>query len=295
SALVNFGADGPAAGGGFSFTADAAAAMAALGLQSKGGALSFAIVGNSLIGYVDNGNGTYNPIGDRTVLSFTLDSHGNFTFRLYDQLDHVKPAPGSADDNTDLVAKGGSINAIDFGSVIKATDGDGDSVTLTGKANVTVRDDVPVVNLALTGNSVVHDETPGAQGGTNDVPAGLGQLAMQLLFSGIANKGNDPDVAGSGAIGYAYNTLFTYSSNTGADEPSSKTLSLQIVGGNGVLSGLKTTTGDGILLFQEGGFVVGRVGGANGQAAFAIAIDGLGGVSVAQYLSLAHGNTGSAN
>ncbi|MDW6026543.1 DUF5801 repeats-in-toxin domain-containing protein, partial [Mesorhizobium sp. BAC0120] len=68
SALVNFGADGPAAGGGFSFTADAAATMAALGLQSKGGVLSFAVVGNALIGYVDNGNGKYNAIGDRTVL-----------------------------------------------------------------------------------------------------------------------------------------------------------------------------------------------------------------------------------
>ncbi|MFD1944580.1 hypothetical protein, partial [Paradevosia shaoguanensis] len=46
--LVNFGADGPGANGGFGFTANAAATLAALGLTSHGDALSFSVSGNVL-------------------------------------------------------------------------------------------------------------------------------------------------------------------------------------------------------------------------------------------------------
>ncbi|RAZ81661.1 hypothetical protein DPM33_35650, partial [Mesorhizobium hawassense] len=63
----------------------------------------------------------------------------------------------------------------------------------------------------------------------------------------------------------------------------------------GVDSGLTTTDGTKIFLFKQGDVVVGRIGAdaataANGLAAFAVAIDSSGFVSVAQYASLHHGS-----
>ncbi|RAZ82482.1 hypothetical protein DPM33_34660 [Mesorhizobium hawassense] len=60
-------------------------------------------------------------------------------------------------------------------------------------------------------------------------------------------------------------------------------------------SGLTTTDGTKIFLFKQGDVVVGRIGAdaataANGLAAFAVAIDSSGFVSVAQYASLHHGS-----
>jgi len=54
-------------------------------------------------------------------------------------------------------------------------------------------------------------------------------------------------------------------------------------------SGLDTTNGTSIFLFKEGDLVVGRIGGAAGAAAFAIAINSTSDVvSVAQYASIKH-------
>src|SRR5690606_9508929 len=135
-------------------------------------------------------------------------------------------------------------------------------------------DDVPEVRLQRTGGSVIHDETAGAQGGGADDLSGVPAFLERILFSGVADKGDDPDVAGPGAIGYARDTLFTYSAETGADGPRSQSLSLSIVDSD---SGLATTEGDPIELSLENGMVIGRVvGGAHhGEAAFAIAIDPL--------------------
>src|SRR5690606_11429829 len=62
-------------------------------------------------------------------------------------------------------------------------------------------------------------------------------------------------------------------------------------------SGLAVTDGEPITLSLENGVVVGRVSGGgamDGQAAFAIAIDGATGkVTVEQYLSLQHPDTGN--
>ncbi|TPK51724.1 DUF5801 repeats-in-toxin domain-containing protein, partial [Mesorhizobium sp. B2-5-2] len=165
--LVDFGADGPAAGGGFGFTGTAAADLTAIGLSSKGVELSWAMQGNTLVGFVDsNHNGAYNGLSDRTVMTVTLNaSSGAFVVRQFDQLDHVAPAAGTSDQNTALQTHlgSGSVAGIDLGSVFQAKDGDGDTVTLTGKATVTVVDDVPQVFITATGVSVVHDETAGNQ------------------------------------------------------------------------------------------------------------------------------------
>ena len=71
-------------------------------------------------------------------------------------------------------------------------------------------------------------------------------------------------------------------------------MTLSIVGGNGTDSGLQTTDNRQISLFNESGVIVGRMDTAGGVAdpagtvAFAISVNNLGEVTVAQYLSLEH-------
>ena len=86
----------------------------------------------------------------------------------------------------------------------------------------------------------------------------------------------------------------------GADGAGTTVFGLSVASG-GVDSGLDTTAGVNIFLFKEGSLVVGRVGAtagvaATGPAAFAIAIDpSTGVVSMVEYLSILHTNTGSAD
>ncbi|AWC21143.1 Poly(beta-D-mannuronate) C5 epimerase 2 [Aminobacter sp. MSH1] len=284
--LVNFGADGAAAGGGFGFTATAVDQMEALGLQSKGSPLSYAVVGNTLVAFVDNVNGP-----DRPVFTMTLDGDGDFTFRLVDQLDHVAPASG-ANQNEDLQTDGAPISSIDFGSVIQATDRDGDSVTLAGKVNVSVVDDIPQVHIKATGAAVTHDETAGLQGDDIDDADIAAQFASldQPAALGYAHQG---DVVRYGADLLA----------PGADEPITMSIALalngQVNGTDGLASNLQTTSGSQISLYLVDGLIVGRVDNAdgsanpNGQIAFAVALDQDGGVSIAQYLPLQHPKPGN--
>ena len=166
--LVNFGADGAAETGGFGFAPTAVTEMTALGLSSQGVALSYTIVGDTLIAFADNGNGTYDDATDRTVFDLSVNAaSGNFTFHQYDQLDHVEPPAGTADENTALIGAGDSISAIDFGGVIRATDSDGDFVDLDGKFTITIRDDVPVLTDAAPVTLTVDEddiETAGSTG-----------------------------------------------------------------------------------------------------------------------------------
>ena len=171
-ASINFGADGPAEGGGFSFAPTAAAEMAALGVQSKGVVLSYTIVGDTLIAFVDTGTAGYDSATDRTVFDLSVDPvSGNFTFHQYDQLDHVAPPAGTAVENTALIGTGGSTTAIDFGAIIRATDSDGDFVDLDGRLKITVTDDVPVLTDAPAVVLTVDEddiETPGSTGSAPD-------------------------------------------------------------------------------------------------------------------------------
>ncbi|NTJ78703.1 cadherin-like domain-containing protein [Agrobacterium rhizogenes] len=271
ASTVSFGADGAAVGGGFSFTANATSTLAALHLTSGGEVLSYAVVNNVIIGYVDNDHHSgYNPLFDRPVLSLTLSGDGSFTFQQYDQLDNVAGA------GNDLRSGTGSISAIDFGSVIQATDGDGDSVTLTGALKVTIVDDAPKVDLALTG-SITIDESGS---GDNDVSA---SNSVRSLFAGITG-GNDPHMS----TVYAQHNVVSPSVSMGADDASGATSSLTLHIDNAD-SGLTTTAGQAITLSQiADGTVVGKI--ADGEIAFAIRIDDGGKVSIAQYMALANPN-----
>ena len=149
AAAVDFGADSAAAGGGFSFVANAGDKLATMGLTSNHADLTYQVANGVLTATADG----------RTVFTLKLSGDGSFEFRLFDQLDHVA-GDGHNGKNTELAVKnGGSISSIDFGSVIQATDGDNDSVTLSGKLNITVTDDIPQVDalpVGTTGTPVTY-------------------------------------------------------------------------------------------------------------------------------------------
>ncbi|MES0885399.1 DUF5801 repeats-in-toxin domain-containing protein, partial [Roseibium sp. SCP14] len=293
---VSFGADGPAGNGGFSFAANASTLMNQLDLSSKGQTVVFdevSIFGNTyLVGFVDgNGNGSFNFGQDRPVISLRLDADGEFVVRLHDQLDHV-PENG---ENTNLVSGSDSLDQIDFGAVIEATDGDGDTIDLGGQFLVSITDDVPAPHIGLTGRSVRVDETYGDHS-DNVYDENTGEYDEDVvdLFKEVDTPGMDPDLVGPI---YARDDVVRYHAHGGADDDATVSISLRIDAADGA-SGLTTTEGQNIRLVEEGDLIVGRVvlpDDSVGEAAFAIHIDEDGQISIAQYLSLAHDNPNSSD
>ena len=156
ASLVVFGADGPGEGG-FSLSEDVSG-LVAQNLYSKGEPLSYRVEGSTLIAYVGIGE-PEGPGGDedvqvasmitlpqeRVVFTLELDSDGEYTFNLYDQLDHP-------------VGDGQNNLPIDLASVIVATDGDGDAITLTGGFTIDVTDDVPEQDGIFPVLKIVEEE-----------------------------------------------------------------------------------------------------------------------------------------
>ncbi|GMB79899.1 hypothetical protein NN6n1_06810 [Shinella zoogloeoides] len=179
--FVNFGADGPAAGGGFSFAENAAGKLAALGLTSNHIDLTYSVANGVLTA----------TAGDRTVFTLKLSGNGNFEFRLFDQLDHVA-GDGHNGHNTELAVKGGgSISSIDFGSVIQATDGDNDSITLDGQVKITITDDIPQVEALPVGTISTPVAYTAIEAGNVLYRAVQGENDLDLLLTG--KKGSVPD------------------------------------------------------------------------------------------------------
>lgn len=174
-------------------------------------------------------------------------------------------------------------------------DGDEDTASIDIGKVIGFEDDGPkIVSLSLTGRSISHDETPGVNGDTDDIHGAL------AIFDSVLNKGVDLDVTQSGAIGFAKETnLISSTVNFGADGKATSNdtvFSLVLTGGDGQDSGLSTSEGAAILLYLQGGIIVGRIGGADGVAAFAIAIDGSNGdISLVQYLSITHPTGGDSH
>ena len=122
-------------------------------LFSKGDAVSYAVVVND--------NGTPSDLSDdistltataggRTVFTLVVNADGSWTFDLDDQLDHVD---ASGDAGFNLNTSSGDtagIGAIDFSSILVATDADGDSVTgaATGAFTIAVQNDIPIATGA---------------------------------------------------------------------------------------------------------------------------------------------------
>ncbi|MFO2984526.1 enhanced entry virulence factor RtxA, partial [Legionella pneumophila serogroup 1] len=161
AALFQSGADAPLS---YSLNSSTSGLPA---LSSGGVALTYAVSGNTLTA----------SAGSTQVFTFTLNANGNYTFTLLAKLDH----PAGADEN-DI--------AINLGSVIRATDSDGDTVSAAADGLViTVDDDTPVASAnKLTG---VVDED-GLAGG---IAGGTGDVAGQA----VAASGNVATLFQSGA------------------------------------------------------------------------------------------------
>ena len=130
AALFQSGADEPLT---YSLLANTAGLPA---LTSAGVAVTYAVVGNTLTA----------SAGAETVFTFVLNANGSYTFTLVDQLDH---APGANENDLSIA----------LGSIIQATDFDGDSVTANANGLViTVDDDTPVANNDV--NSIVGGNGP---------------------------------------------------------------------------------------------------------------------------------------
>ncbi|WP_321341261.1 DUF5801 repeats-in-toxin domain-containing protein [Breoghania sp.] len=136
--LVSFGADGTQ---GFRLQSNAVDTANAFGLTSNGDAVTFVVDPNTgvLSGMADDGS------GPRTIIELTVESDGDFTVELFDQLYH------------DAAQGEGESIALDLGSLIEAVDGDGDAVGLDGVATLSVTDDVPEVIGTERGTAAEND------------------------------------------------------------------------------------------------------------------------------------------
>ncbi len=159
-----------------------------------------------------------------------------------------------------------------------------------------------------------HDETAGVQTAAdpnpaNDVAGAALPPAILALFNAIgAARGNDADVVvkDNGAIGFAASPADLVTLSGGSGSPAS--VQYALTAAEGTFSGVSTTEGTQIFLYEgtgaTAGLILGRVGhenGAtdtadpNGAVAFALAIDPASGQGyIAQYLSLHNPVAGSS-
>ncbi len=292
------------------------------GLDVTGGYSIFLYTENGLIvGREGSNDTTANPTG-AVAFIVSLGSDGKITLVEYKAIEH--PTPGTSHDEsvslTDLI----------YATVV-ATDGDGDTSTVTSDTALTVtfKDDGPSApTLSVTENGwVTHDESAGLQNATaTPSPAGdandkdvAGSTAITFngsattvaaLFSALTGVGDDLDVPGTGPLGYAAGGAAIVSlsgGSFGADGQAASgatTYALKVT--NATFSGVSTTEGTQIFLYDNGsGVIVGRVGteaggtdtaNPTGTIAFAITIDPLTGfVYMVQYLSLNHPLGGATN
>ncbi|WED44575.1 DUF5801 repeats-in-toxin domain-containing protein [Legionella cardiaca] len=179
------------------------------GLSSGGVALTYAVSGNTLTA----------KAGAVTVFTFTLDGSGNYSFNLLKALDH---APGNNENNLTL----------NLGSVITATDGDGDTVTANASGLViTVNDDTPVASSNTVSATVDEDGLAGGiAGGTGDV-AGEAVTAAGSVTSLFQSGADAP---------------LTYSLNTDVSALQSQGLSSGGIGLSYTISGSTLTATAGI-------------------------------------------------
>ncbi len=247
---------------------------------------------------VENGLVVGRDAGGNAAFAISIDPDtGIISVVQYQSLHH--PDASDANDSIDL---SGLIRA-----VLTVTDGDGDQAVASADIGQLIRfvDDGPTAAIErVEGVRVTHDEsaglqngiatpTPGGDANDNDTNAG----SVVSLFGGVSNTGTDLSSPGYATSNGA--VVDISGSSTGEDNEAATTvLSLSIVGGDGSDSGLTTTDGQTIRLYLENGLIVGRVDGAEsspGAAAFAIVIGQDGSISVAQYISLHHPDTGSAD
>jgi len=279
---------------GHDYGSDGPGSIALLGANLPNG--TFSVHSNDgttlIIQQLQDGNNV-----DVLKIEITDAATGAYQVTQLHAIDHPT-LDGQFGDNTE--------NNLDFTVNYRITDGDGDHAD--GSIKIDVDDDSPDPRVTLASGTLVHDETPGVDVGSNDVAP---STALDALFAGVTNKGNDPDVADlpgeDAVIGYAQqnaSALVNVDPRYGADGPGSVSYGLAL-SSSGVLSGLQTTDGHNIALFQVNNhLIVGRFDGSdpgttigtNDPAAFAITIDPTSGlITVVQYVSIKHDDRGDSN
>ncbi|RRV29749.1 retention module-containing protein [Pseudomonas sp. o96-267] len=250
----SFGPDGP---GTFTWST---AGLAALGVSSSGVPLTYQVSADGLLLTAFAGETLVFEVEVTNLLT------GAYQFELFAALDHAEPPLGESDENDILY-------------LFNYTIIDGNGTPASGSLSILIDDDSPLAMVSLNEQSegVSHDETADLQDSDRplkELPAAFAELGSAMGWS-----------RSTGAV------VSTAGSSYGADNhaAANTVISLTIAGGDGIDSGLKTTLGEHIYLFKEGDIIVGRVGNAEGDAAFAVMIDPSSGVlSLAQYLSLQH-------
>ncbi|WP_176593615.1 S-layer family protein [Sphingobium sp. EM0848] len=295
------------------------------GVSTTGGTQIFLYNGSGataglILGRVGNelaGGDTANANGDIAFALAVDSSTGEAFIAQYLSLNH--PTGGASYDETiTLLAAAVQMS-------VTRTDGDGDTA-VDSNNNVgdlfKFDDDGPTVAATPSTNFVQHDETAGVQNGGADADdkdvagsafiAGSSGPTVDSLFSGVVSTG-DPDVTPKdtgNAIGFARSggsLLTTPTGSFGSDGAGTVPLSYALSVSDGTYSGVSTTGGTQIFLYNgsgaTAGLILGRVGNelaggdtanANGAIAFALAVGSTTGEAfIAQYLSLSHGNIGS--
>ncbi|MBR1179310.1 hypothetical protein JQ617_35470 [Bradyrhizobium sp. KB893862 SZCCT0404] len=265
----SFGADQE--GGTTSFSLAVSAAGVDSGLDTTGGTSIFLFKEGSLVvGRIGSSSGA-------AAFAVAINSSsGVVSVAQYASLKH--PDATNPDDSV-------SITDSALLAVVTVTDGDGDTATSsTGIGDaVQFQDDGPTAGIVQGAPTVAHDETAGNQSDADDTT----DATVSALFAGVTNVSGD--LSPTGYARDASAVVSSTGSSFGADQEGGTIAFSLAVSSAGVDSGLDTTDGTSIFLFKEGSLVVGRIGGAAGAAAFAVAINSTSGVvSVAQYASLKH-------
>ncbi|WP_036998549.1 DUF5801 repeats-in-toxin domain-containing protein [Pseudomonas chlororaphis] len=188
-------------------------------LSSGGVALVYSVLGDTLTA----------KAGAVDVFTFSLSAAGDYSFTLLQPLDH----PAGNDEN-DI--------AINLGTMLQATDKDGDTVTAAAeKLLITIDDDTPTANGAAEAGTVDED------GLANGIAGGIGDVAGEATVAsgsvtGIFQSGADVPLSyslssntsglpalSSGGVALAYSVLGnTLTAKAGATDVF--TLSLTVAG-----------------------------------------------------------------
>ncbi|MDQ2082928.1 VCBS domain-containing protein [Xanthobacteraceae bacterium Astr-EGSB] len=248
-------------------------------LKSNGAVISYQVADSAdadmrldtLLGYVDANENQQYDAGERQVFTLKVTADGDYTFTLLDQIDHSS-VEGQSIEN---------VATLDFSSIIRFSDNDGDTIGLTANTfTVRVVDDTPVAAISVTGYLNL-DET--RDGSPSDVDANGGDEAGKT------------DPFGVGALlAISSGTIFSDTSKMGADQPVSGGKAYALVLNNTASGLVDAVTNEAIALSQAGGNIVGK--NASGQTVFVIGVNGATGeVTVAQYRTIEHNDANDAD
>ena len=174
------GADQPG-----SFGWDASALNTLPDLTSNGAAISYAIVGDTLVAYTGaDANNAANH-----VFTVELEANGDYTVTLLAQVDHLPNVPANDDDQN---------LTIDLSGLVVIEDADGDAIHLGPRQFLLdIEDDIPVA--VVEPNPVT------------------GQVDEDLLADGNNDSADGDDAGGTTDSGGAGSLLTLF--NIGADQP----------------------------------------------------------------------------